>query len=359
MFDRFTIAKRLYAGFGVLAMLIAILAGYAIFAQNQVAAGIALAQRASDNQTRVVGVLRHLYEIRFNMWAYFGTGQVARQVRAAELTDTLQAEIADLHDATIAPNRQAVVTDLANQFADYRTVVLTFKTIYDNTHSFDSPEALQSKQVAAKLSARIDEIGESLAAGYKSAKETRQVAATAEIAAINRNLAILGGLCAALGTALSIAITRSITRPLGQVGADVRVLAGGNTALTVGGTDRRDELGPVAAALEDWRKGMIESHRLREAERQEATRREERQRAIGELTAQFDAVIIALLGRIQSAAGELHSSADALSANAEQTRSRGAEAATATERADANVGTVAAATVELSSSIQEISRQVQ
>ena len=225
--------------------------------------------------------------------------------------------------------------------------------------SFDTPEVQQTKQIAAKLSARIDELGEGLAAAYKATKETRQVAATERINATNRLLAIIATFCVALGTALAMAITRSITQPLGRVGADVRALAGGDTGITVGGTDRRDELGPVAAALEDWRTGMIESRRLQDTERQAVARREERQRTIDDLTGKFDAVIIALLGRIQNTAGQLHSSANALSANAEQTRSRGAEAATATERADANVETVAAATVELSTSIQEISRQVQ
>ena len=359
MLDHFTIAKRLYAGFGILAALIAVLAGYAIVAQNQVADGVALAQRASDNQTRVVGILRHLYETRFNMWVYFGTGQDTRHARAMELTDVLKAEITELRDHTLDPKRQATVEELAKQVSDYRTQVIAFKAIYDQTHSFDAPEVLQSKQIAAKLSARIDELGEGLAASYKSTKESRQAASVAGISASDRNLAVLGGLCFALGIALATLISRSITRPLGRIGTDVRALASGDTAIAVAGKDREDELGPIANALEDWRTGMIEAKSRQEAEHRDVARREARQRTVDDLTSKFDAAIIALLGRIQSAAGQLHSSANALSANAEQTRSKSAEATSATERADTNVGTVAAATVQLSSSIQEISRQVQ
>ena len=342
MLARLSIAKRLLVGFGLLTVLIAGLTGYAIVSGNQVGAAFELAQRASDNQTKVVSVLRHLYETRFNMWVYFGTTQTERHVRAVQLADLLKSDIDGLASTTFDPEPRALVEELGKLVGDYRELVIGLRRIYEQTHSFDSPEAMQSKQSAGKASARIDEICEKLSNSYRSSKETRVAAAGDLIAASNRTLGVVGVLCVVLGIALSTLIARSISQPLRRLGEDVEALAGGNTAV-----------------MEGWRRGMIEARRRQDDEMRDIARRDERQRVIDENTRKFDDAIVAMLGRIKTTVGNLHHSADALSANAERTRDQSAEAAEATQRADTNVGTVAAATVELSSSIQEISRQVQ
>ena len=359
MFARFSIAQRLYAGFGLLTLLIAAMAGYSVIATGNISDSFALAQRASDNQTRVTAALRHLYEARFNMWVYFGTQQTDRHARAVELTEMLSHDIDELLSATLDPGRHAQVEDLGQQVGEYRKLVIVLRKIYEETHSFTSPEAMQSKQQAAAVSARIDQLAEALATGYRTTKEKRSETARDLITATDRTQLAVGGVCVLAGVGLSLLIAASVTRPLRRLGEDVHALARGDTAITVAGTERRDELGPVATALDGWRLGLIETARRQEEEQREVARRDQRQRAVDDITHQFDAAIVALLERIKGAAGQLHHAANALTANAEQTRNRSADAAAATERADTNVGTVAAATVQLSSSIQEISRQVQ
>src|SRR5208283_2734384 len=71
-----------------------------------------------------------------------------------------------------------------------------------------------------------------------------------------------------------------------------------------------------------------------------------------------DDKIITMLKSIKITVEHLHTSADTLSANAEQTQRQSAAVAAATEQATANVETVSAAGVELTASIHEISRQV-
>ena len=158
MLARLSIAKRLLVGLGLLTVLIAGLTGYAIVSGNQVGAAFELAQRASDNQTKVVSVLRHLYETRFNMWVYFGTTQTERHVRAVQLADLLKSDIDGLASTTFDPEPRALVEELGKLVGDYRELVIGLRRIYEQTHSFDSPEAMQSKQSAGKASARIDEI---------------------------------------------------------------------------------------------------------------------------------------------------------------------------------------------------------
>jgi methyl-accepting chemotaxis protein len=359
MLSRISITKRLIAAFSVLTILILGQTVYAITSVGEIGKAFDLAQRANDNQTKVATILRRLYETRFNIWVYFGTTQVARHSRGLEVATQLRADLDGLAATTLDSGRKALVQELGAAVAEYYDLVAKIRPIYEQTHSFDSPEAMQSKQAAGKLSARIDELCDKLAASYKATKDERVAAADNLITSSDLALAVAGAACGVLGLILSILVARSVGRPLRQLGGDVQRLAQGETSNPVDGQDRGDEIGPVAVALDKWRLGIIEAEGRAAADRQAVALREERQRVIDEATRAFDAGVVALMERIKGAVAGLHRAANTLSANADRTRQQSADAAEATRQADSNVGTVASATVELSSSIQEISRQVQ
>jgi len=86
--------------------------------------------------------------------------------------------------------------------------------------------------------------------------------------------------------------------------------------------------------------------------------RQQRQDKVTKAIEEFDQQAKPALGAVASAASQLQSTANMLSANARQTSAQSTAVAAASEEASANVQTVASAAEELSSSIAEISRQV-
>ncbi|CCG40826.1 methyl-accepting chemotaxis protein [Magnetospirillum molischianum] len=153
-------------------------------------------------------------------------------------------------------------------------------------------------------------------------------------------------------------VSRSITRPLDRLIGAVRSLGAGQTDAETPETNRRDELAPLAVALEQWRQSLIAAAEAARREQAELALREERQRKIETATHHFDGSVKLLLEKIKAAASDLHLSSDTLTGNADQTQRQSAAVSTATEQATANVATVATAATQLSSSIDEISRQV-
>ena len=86
--------------------------------------------------------------------------------------------------------------------------------------------------------------------------------------------------------------------------------------------------------------------------------RQERQDKMTKAIEEFDHKAKAGLGTVASAASQLESVANSLSANARQSSEQSTAVAAASQQASANVQTVASAAEELTSSVQEISRQV-
>ena len=170
-----------------------------------------------------------------------------------------------------------------------------------------------------------------------------------------------GSIGLGLGLVLILAVVlsrRYLSHPIVAMGEVMERLAARDYTVTITGAGRRDEIGAMALAVQTFKDGMINADAV--AADQEAARveRERRAQRIEDLTRSFDNSVSKILGMVADAGTEMHSTASAMSATAEQTTRQAGLVAAGAEEASANVQTVASASDELAASIQEISRQV-
>jgi methyl-accepting chemotaxis protein len=168
----------------------------------------------------------------------------------------------------------------------------------------------------------------------------------------------------ALLAALSFSIagylvaTRRITRPIHNMTTTMRRLADGELTTEVPDTHRTDEIGAMASAVLVFKDNMLEARRLAEAERAADAQKAARAARIECLNQDFDASATSAIGVLATAAEELRGTAGGMTANSERATQQADAVSTAASQASHNVTAVAAASEELSVSIQEISRQV-
>ena len=158
---------------------------------------------------------------------------------------------------------------------------------------------------------------------------------------------------------VTLLITRSITRPMAAIIAVMERLAGDDTSVEVAGIGRRDEVGSIARAVAVFKDNAIEKRRI-EAARDEEVRRAETDRRAGldRLADDLEASIAQVVEGVANAAGEMESTAQALSSLSGEVSERATTVAAASEQATANVQTVASAADQLSGPVAEIGRQV-
>jgi methyl-accepting chemotaxis protein len=226
------------------------------------------------------------------------------------------------------------------------TIAATNKFIVASKARTESGAALT--KLADKL--KQDNVAASAAATQVASAGADRIAAT--------NIAIASAVLV-LGIALAYIITRGISRPVRQMTGAMKVLASGDTSAAVPGTDRRDEIGDMAKAVEIFKRNMIETERLR-VEQDEIKRRTEidKKKLLNKLAGDFESGVRASLDMLSSAATQMRATSQSMSTTAEETSAQATTVAAAAEEASANVATVATATEELSSSVAEIGRQV-
>jgi methyl-accepting chemotaxis protein len=154
-------------------------------------------------------------------------------------------------------------------------------------------------------------------------------------------------------------IGRSITRPLGQLGARMRTLADGALDGDIPGVGRGDEVGAMAATVQIFMDNAVRIRGLEQVEAETQGRAAaERRAAMESLASDFERSVNGIVRSVAAAAAGMQTTAQSMTATASDASSRAATVGTASQTASNNVGTVAAAAEELSASVAEISRQV-
>jgi len=166
------------------------------------------------------------------------------------------------------------------------------------------------------------------------------------------------GMLVAVGLLIWFAV-RLTLRPLAAIEGAMERIAGGAADASIPGTERRDEIGRMAAALAVFRDRMAENARAAdERAALEARQSEERRGQRVAMADELDRAVRDVIGGLSSSTQDLARTADDLARTAEGTRSRAQDVALAASETTSNVQTVAAATEELAASTREIARRV-
>jgi len=144
--------------------------------------------------------------------------------------------------------------------------------------------------------------------------------------------------------AASTLVTRAIVKPIMGLTQVIRVIAEGQTDVSIPGLDRRDEIAVLAEATKLCRDNMVIAAQLAaERESEQSRAKQKRSETLEELNQGFQATAI-----------DLKANAEAMTQVIADTGKRAIEVQTASKEASKNVYEVANAAEELSASITEI-----
>jgi methyl-accepting chemotaxis protein len=244
------------------------------------------------------------------------------------------------------------VTEIGDLLKQYRA---SFAKLAENVKAIGKLNAEMTKSAGAILA---------LSGGLRSdlTADQRRIEsdASATIGETERLILILalGGL--AVGLVLAVMLGNGISRPMIAMCKAMRELASGNFDVVLPGLGRKDELGEMAGAVEEFKLQAV-AKAERDAAASEAQNKEASSARRAELIRfadDFETAVGAIVSNVSASAVQLESAASTLTRTAETTQTLSSQVAGVSEQASANMQSVATATEELSVSVEEIGRQV-
>ncbi|MBL8671404.1 MAG: multicopper oxidase domain-containing protein, partial [Alphaproteobacteria bacterium] len=181
-------------------------------------------------------------------------------------------------------------------------------------------------------------------------------AATWRFAAAAGILAI-AAMALAVGTLVTL---RQVLAPLSRMTACMGRLAQGDLTVAITDAGRRDEIGPMAAALAVFKRNAEENKALlREQDALKSRAEADRRSLLATLAQGLDAKVRAVVDALTASTQELDASAASVASIAEETNAEARAVAATSSEAGQSVQTVAAATEELTATIASIGREVE
>lgn len=151
----------------------------------------------------------------------------------------------------------------------------------------------------------------------------------------------------------------SIFKPLSAMIGAMNGLIAGDTSIEIPHTERGNEMGEIARALQVFKDDSLKISRFTEEQRvKDIQSSEERRKARLELAKSFEDNVKGVVDMVASAATEMDATSKSVSSIAESSKSKLSVLSTQISSTSNNVKVVSGATGELSSAITEISGQI-
>ena len=356
---RFTLAARLYAIFALFALLtaaIALLSDYNSRRSVELTSAIETANAAALNVERVNSLV---YAVVMESRGVYMSSEPAVVKKYGDGLLKFNAQILDV----VKRWETIVKADDAEQFATFKKRIEQFvefrKELVRRGVEINAAAGREWGDNDANRAVRsaLNKDLEALSKVY--AERARQIAQQAET---NRTLSFvltcLAGVALALVVIGIAIIARSIARPLAAITATIKQVADGAEDVVVPHSDRADEIGALARAIQVFQDAMGRNRNLASQVSQDAAAREERARHIERSVEGFREAIGAIMRGLSDNASTMRETAQTITRVTADASSRAGTAASATEQASHNVTAVAGAAEELSASVVEIGRQV-
>ncbi len=195
--------------------------------------------------------------------------------------------------ATIGELEKSGPDDVRSQLAPLKTALVDFHVtvegLLDRLHLIHNLFAGEIAPQITDMQAKITTLREQLQENF----ETTRGSVETSIASTVLNQKIIGAIVLLLGALIAFFVARSVSNPITALTKAMRELAQGNFDVVLPGLSRKDEIGNIAKAVDEFKIKAAERAQLEAAEKAEQDKRAdvERQAALAKMAEEFQAVV--------------------------------------------------------------------
>ena len=357
--SRLSLAAKLYSTFGLIALLTAAIAVLSYYNTQRNAELTEAVERANQAALNVERVNSLVYAVVMESRGVYMSSEPATVKKFGDgllkFNDKILAVVKDWESIVQADDAAqfAVFKKRIEQFVEFRKELVRRGVEINAAAGREWGDNDANRAVRSALNKDL----EALSKVY--VERARQVVRQGEV---NHMLAFLltclGGVTLVVVGIGVLIISRSVARPLSVITDTIKRVAEGDEHVEVPHTDRADEIGALARAIQIFQEAMNRNRNLNSQVLQDSKAREERARHIEASVEEFRGAIGGVLRAVTDNATAMRATAQSITQVASDANGRAVAAASATEQASSNVNAVAGAAEELSASVEEIGRQV-
>ncbi|WP_316861951.1 methyl-accepting chemotaxis protein [uncultured Cohaesibacter sp.] len=301
---------------------------------------------------RVADAEKHLLLARLFVMKYWADSNRKSADLVNDNLRSLEKKLKEIKGLLAGSAQLDLIEEALNKEDLYRTSFeMMFQSIEESNQIREQTLDLGASDILAK--------SRDITALAKADEESTQAEVNAQIHSTQMMLIVVGVVAVFVGLVSAFIIARGITKPVLTLTTVMARLAHNDLTVKILGSERGDEIGQMASAVEVFKLNAIRARDLEAEQEEQARRAEEEKRAMMlKMADDFDAHVGGIVQSVSSASEELNASAKSMADVSERTEKQVTQASAASQQTSGNVQTVASATEEMTSTIGEISEQV-
>ena len=357
--SRLSLAAKLYSIFALFAVLIAAITVLSDYNSRRNAELTKAVETASHAALNVQHVNSLVYAVVMESRGVYMSTDTAGAKKFGDgllkFNDQLLAVVKSWESLVQADDAEqfAIFKKRIDQFVDFRKELVRRGVEISPAAGREWGDNDANRQVRSALNKDLDALSKLYA--ERSKRLSLQTDANHQLAFLLTCLGVLALGVVVIGVLI---IARSIARPLSVITATIKQVADGADNVEVPHTERADEIGGLARAIQIFKEAMDRNRNLNSQVLQDSEAREERARHIEQSVEAFREAMEGVVRAVTDSASSMRDTAQSISKVASDANGQAVVAAGATEQASRSVNAVAGAAEELSASVEEISRQV-
>ena len=360
MLARLSISAKLFAIVSFLFLVIATVGGFSLLQMRAINAA------AQDIQAEWLPSVRWIGEMRVQSARYRAVLRdhlIVLDAERADVDKNLAARKADFEKAQHAyqplissPAERELANELAGQWNAFASASVEVQALATKG-DLASAKSINASKVVPIGRAMDGTLAKLVELNDKGAEVAGQRAKATYWNAVGLMCAILvGALVLALGAA--VYLTRDIRHGIASILKPMGLLTDGDLSVEIPHQGEATEIGRIAGALHVFKEALVAKKASDEAANADVAVNAAHAQRISAATGDFETMIGELVRSLGSASSELEASAASMTKTSDVTMSLSDSAAAASRTVTENIQAVAAATEEITSSVNEIGRQV-
>jgi methyl-accepting chemotaxis protein len=359
LMSRLSLAAKLYSVFALFAILTAAITALSDYNSRRNAELTEAVETASRAALNVQHVNSLVYAVVMESRGVYMSTDIAGAKKYGDgllkFNDQILAVVKNWESLVQADDAEqfAVFKKRIEQFIEFRKELVRRGVEIGPAAGREWGDNDANREVRSALNKDLDALSRVYA--ERSKRLALQADFTHELALL---LTCLGGLALVVVVIGVLIISRSVARPLSAITATIKQVADGADHVQVPHTDRADEIGALARAIQVFQEAMDRNRNLNSQVLSDSKAREERTRHIEASVETFREAMAGVMRAVTGSASTMRETAQSIAQVASDASGQAVLAAGATEQASRSVNAVAGAAEELSASVEEISRQV-
>lgn len=310
---------------------------------------------ASDASAKAVELDTRQVSAQFQSASAAATNFVLSSDQALGTTALARLKFVEMSFGTVSSSDDKIAAGLKDAKAVLGAYREALEKVIANAKMVDELVSVMDGSAAAIMQGAT-----AMKAGLLGEQQRLEMESAASISQTEQLILLLAAGSALIGAIPAILLGTAISRPMIAMCKAMRELASGHFDVVLPGLGRKDEIGEMAGAVEEFKLQAIakaEADAMASEAQNKQARAARRAELIG-FADDFETAVGAIVSNVSASAVQLESAASTLTRTAETTQILSSQVADVSQQTSANMQSVATATEELSASVDEIGRQV-